>query len=266
MPRYAQVVMGPAGSGKSTYCSQLQKHAADCRRVVHTINLDPAAENFSYTVSADIRELISVTDVAEELNLGPNGSLIYCMEYLLNNPDWLEEVLNDYAENDYILFDLPGQIELYTHFNFMKEFVTKLMHLDFRICAIYLMDSQFCIDGAKFYGGALSALAAMVQLEVPHINVMSKMDIAEREDKERIEEFLYPDTIRMAEELTRRMGGRFGKLNKAIGELLDDYGLVQFYPLDVSNQDNIASILLQVDMALQFDENQDVKHHSDDEG
>ena len=29
----------------------------------------------------DIRELISLEDVMEELQLGPNGGLIYCMEY-----------------------------------------------------------------------------------------------------------------------------------------------------------------------------------------
>lgn len=29
----------------------------------------------------DIRELISLEDVMEELGLGPNGGLLYCMEY-----------------------------------------------------------------------------------------------------------------------------------------------------------------------------------------
>lgn len=37
----------------------------------------------SYFMSADIRELISLDDVMEELGLGPNGGLIYCMEYVL---------------------------------------------------------------------------------------------------------------------------------------------------------------------------------------
>ena len=36
---------------------------------------------FSLTLLADIRELISLDDVMEELGLGPNGGLIYCMEY-----------------------------------------------------------------------------------------------------------------------------------------------------------------------------------------
>lgn len=37
------------------------------------------------------RELIDLASVMEELNLGPNGGLVYCMEYLLDNLDWLIE-------------------------------------------------------------------------------------------------------------------------------------------------------------------------------
>jgi len=58
----------------------MQQHCAAMGRSVHIVNLDPAAEDISYTPSVDIRELISVEDVMEELDLGPNGGLIYCME------------------------------------------------------------------------------------------------------------------------------------------------------------------------------------------
>lgn len=78
---YAQLVIGPAGSGKSTYCSSLHQHCETTRRTIHIVNLDPAAENFDYPVAMDIRELISLDDVMEELGLGPNGGLMYCMEY-----------------------------------------------------------------------------------------------------------------------------------------------------------------------------------------
>ncbi|XLR04799.1 hypothetical protein HN51_059673 [Arachis hypogaea] len=77
---YAQLVIGPAGSGKSTYCSSLYKHCA-AQRTMYIVILDPAAENFEYPVAMDIRELISLDDVMEELGLSPNGSPIYSMEY-----------------------------------------------------------------------------------------------------------------------------------------------------------------------------------------
>ena len=43
----------------------------------------------------------------EELEYGPNGGLIYCIEYLLGNLDWLEEEIGTEGD-DYILFDCPG--------------------------------------------------------------------------------------------------------------------------------------------------------------
>ena len=34
---------------------------------------DPAAESFNYPVAFDLRDLVSLDDVMEELHLGPNG-------------------------------------------------------------------------------------------------------------------------------------------------------------------------------------------------
>lgn len=61
-------------------------------------------------MSSDIRELIQVDDVMEDdsLRFGPNGGLVFCMEYFANNFDWLEESLG-HIEDDYILFDCPGK-------------------------------------------------------------------------------------------------------------------------------------------------------------
>jgi hypothetical protein len=46
------------------------------------------------------------------------------------------------------------------------------------------MDSQFVSDTPKFVAGCLSALSSMVQLELPHINLLTKMDLCK--DKVRV--------------------------------------------------------------------------------
>jgi hypothetical protein len=46
----------------------------------------------------------------EEHKLGPNGGLLYCMEYLLKNIEWLEEQIKELKTN-YIIFDCPGQVQ-----------------------------------------------------------------------------------------------------------------------------------------------------------
>lgn len=266
MPRYAQIVMGPAGSGKSTYCGNLQKHCETIGRQVHVVNLDPAAEYFEYQPIADIRELIEVGDVMEDesLRLGPNGGLIYCMEYFAQNFDWLQEQLGD-IDGDYIIIDCPGQIELYTHIPVMRQLVDTLRNWDFRICGVFLIDAQFMVDTAKYFSGMLSALSTMVNLEIPHVNIMSKMDLLSATTKKNVERFLDPDPRELAAE-GEHMSEKFQKLNQAIATLIEDYSLVRFIPLDPSEEDSMSDLLYSIDTNLQFDEDQDVRIPKDPEG
>lgn len=101
--------MGPAGAGKSTFCSTILTHCQNSKRKVHLVNLDPAAEQFTYKPSIDIKDLVTLEDVMEELEYGPNGGLVYCMEFLVGNMDWLEDELDDF-DDDYLIFDCPGTL------------------------------------------------------------------------------------------------------------------------------------------------------------
>ena len=94
---------------QSTYCKNVQEHCEIVRRTVHVVNLgksfcchgiqigtilspsrcgdqvlqqiylhaDPAADDFTYPVSFDIRDLVPLEDVMEELQLGPNGWALF---------------------------------------------------------------------------------------------------------------------------------------------------------------------------------------------
>ena len=48
---------------QSTYCSNLVKHCTDVKRTVHVVNLDPAAEQFNYPVSAGKGSLIHLLEI-----------------------------------------------------------------------------------------------------------------------------------------------------------------------------------------------------------
>jgi predicted PilT family ATPase len=49
MGKHGILVIGPAGSGKSTFCKTVQEHCEAVGRSVHVVNLDPAAEVFGYS-------------------------------------------------------------------------------------------------------------------------------------------------------------------------------------------------------------------------
>ena len=107
------------------------------------------------------------------------SGLVYAFEYLNENLDWLKDQLGE-EEDDYYIMDCPGQIELYSHLPVMRNLVQQLQRWGFMVCAVYVLDSQFMADAAKCMSGCLACLSAMVQLEVPHVNVLTKMDLVRK--------------------------------------------------------------------------------------
>jgi GPN-loop GTPase len=70
---FGQLVIGPPGSGKTTYCNGMQQYLQLTRRKVAVINLDPANDALPYECAVDVADLISLEQVQKELGLGPNG-------------------------------------------------------------------------------------------------------------------------------------------------------------------------------------------------
>jgi hypothetical protein len=103
------------------------------------------------------------------------------MEYLLENLDWLEERISGLLDQDYILFDCPGQLELYSHLPVMSKIVSCLMKIGFSLCSVCLIDATFLDDNMKFVGGVLMSLSFMIALGLPHLSVISKCDLLKDE-------------------------------------------------------------------------------------
>lgn len=206
-PLYGQVVAGPPGSGKTTYCTGMQDYLRLLGREAWVINLDPANEvpkkpiiatnrneqetatteedtgnALPYDTLLDVCDsVVNLSSVMKQLGLGPNGGLVYCMEYLEAHVDEVVEMIRQKVSSTpeaYLIFDLPGQVELYTH----GTAVPKLLHtlckiLDLRLVAIQLVDSHYCTEPANFLSAALLGTTTMLRLELPTVNVLSKIDL-----------------------------------------------------------------------------------------
>ena len=51
--------------------------------------IDPGNDELPVTASIDVSNLITVEDVMENCNLGLNGGLMYCMEFIEKNLDFI---------------------------------------------------------------------------------------------------------------------------------------------------------------------------------
>ncbi|ORX50781.1 hypothetical protein BCR36DRAFT_352177 [Piromyces finnis] len=249
---FAQIVVGPPGSGKTTYCHGLFQLFSQTKRECAIVNLDPANENIPYKCDIDISSLITLEDAIDTFGLGPNGGMIYCLEYLEKNIDWLLEQL-DKIKDKYIIFDCPGQVELYTHNNAIKNIISILEKRDYRLCVVHLVDAHHCTDPSKYISVLLLSLQIMLQLGLPHVNVLSKVDLMESYGKLAFNLDFYTevqDLHYLLEQLNSdNQTARYQRLNEALVDLIEDYNLVGFYTLCVEDKDSMINLVRVIDKA-----------------
>ena len=103
----------------------------------------------------------------DEYGLGPNGAMLYVAEYLEANLDWLIEKLDQLldapptsssaheggmqeAEKEeesagYLIFDTPGQVELWTNHDSFKRVIERLTKLDYRVSCLVLSEYELIV-------------------------------------------------------------------------------------------------------------------------
>ncbi|CCG80627.1 putative ATP binding protein [Taphrina deformans PYCC 5710] len=249
---FGQIVVGPPGSGKSTYCSGAHQFLGAIGRKVSIVNLDPANESYTYPCALDVMDLIKLEDIMEADGLGPNGGIIHALEALEENFDWLEHGLS-HLKDDYVIFDCPGQVELFTHHDSLRNIITKLEKLGYRLVVLHLVDAHYCSDPAKYISVLMLALRSMLQLDLPHINVLSKIDLLNNYSGMDFNLDYYTEVQDLSYLLPRLEAdsrlAKYAKLNAAICEMVEDFSLVQFETLCVEDKRSMARLLQQVDRA-----------------
>jgi GPN-loop GTPase len=70
---------------------------------------DPANDILPYEAAINITDLVTLDDTMVTFKLGPNGGLMYCMEFIEKNIDWLLERISKLKDH-YFLLDFPGQV------------------------------------------------------------------------------------------------------------------------------------------------------------
>ncbi|TGO91781.1 hypothetical protein BPOR_0019g00410 [Botrytis porri] len=252
---FAQLVLGSPGAGKSTYCNGMQQFMSAIGRKCSIVNLDPANDHTSYPCAIDVRNFIKLEDIMEEDSLGPNGGVLYALEELENNMEWLEEGLAELGE-DYVLFDCPGQVELYTHHSSLRNIFFKLQKLGYRLVVLHLSDS-YCLTLPSLYiSNLILSLRAMLQMDLPHLNVLTKMDKLASYPPLPFNLDFYTEVQDLShllpslqEESSLMKGSKFEGLNKAIIHLVEDFGLVGFETLAVEDKRSMMHLLQVIDRA-----------------
>ncbi|KAJ5718436.1 hypothetical protein N7488_004082 [Penicillium malachiteum] len=252
---FAQLVIGPPGAGKSTYCNGMHQFLGAIGRKCSIVNLDPANDKTSYPCALDVRDLVTLEEIMDEDRLGPNGATLYALEELEENFSWLEDGLKELGE-DYVLFDCPGQVELFTHHSSLRNMFYRIQKMGYRLIVIHLVDSYTLTLPSMYISALLLSLRAMLQLDLPHLNVLTKIDNLSNYNDLPFNLDYYTEVQdltyllpHLEAESSRLANSKFSALNEAIINLVEEFGLVSFETLAVEDKKSMMSLLHAIDRA-----------------
>lgn len=233
-------IVGTAGAGKSTLVTAFQRWARFLDIEALTINLDPGAERVHYDPEFDVRDIVSLSDVMDEYDLGPNGAQILAADLVAMQANEIQAELEGLS-GDLMIIDTPGQVELFAFREASSHFV-EVLGQD-RAALIFLFDPMLSQSASGFVSQMLLSNIVHFRLGLPTANFLSKADLLEPEDLERVLE--WGERLESLEAaLYEEAGGQ--RTEFAIGQLrMMQQSQIQpgLIPLSSEREEGLADIL-----------------------
>lgn len=171
------LVLGMAGSGKTTFVQRLTGHLHSLKSPPYVINLDPAVHEVPYPANIDIRDTVNYKEVMKQYSLGPNGGIVTSLNLFATRFDQVMQFIEKKQQNHkYVLIDTPGQIEVFT-WSASGTIITEALASSFPCVVIYVMDTSRSVNPVTFMSNMLYACSILYKTKLPFIVVMNKTDI-----------------------------------------------------------------------------------------
>ena len=171
------IVLGMAGSGKTTFVQKLEEEIANLDKGSYIINLDPAVMDTLYEPNLDIRDTVKYKEVMLSNNLGPNGAILTCLNLFSTNIDKVISILESKKDLDFVVTDTPGQLEVFS-WSASGKLISDSFSIIFPSILIYIIDLPRCSNPNTFCSNMLYALSIMYKMKLPLLIAFNKADIA----------------------------------------------------------------------------------------
>ncbi|VVC39863.1 GPN-loop GTPase,P-loop containing nucleoside triphosphate hydrolase [Cinara cedri] len=175
------IVLGMAGSGKTTFVTKLDSYLRQHKRPPYLVNLDPACKNMPYKPNIDIRDSVRYKQVMKKYHLGPNGAIVTSLNLYSTKFNQLLELLgkvNVENTHDIAVIDTPGQIEVFT-WSASGQIITECLASTFPTVVVYVMDLERSTSPVTFMSNMLYACSVLYKAKLPFIIVLNKCDIVD---------------------------------------------------------------------------------------
>ncbi|XP_022520494.2 GPN-loop GTPase 1 [Astyanax mexicanus] len=171
------IVLGMAGSGKTTFVQRLTAFLHSKNSPPYVINLDPAVHEVPFPANIDIRDTVNYKEVMKQYGLGPNGGIVTSLNLFATRFDQVMKFIEKKQHNhQYVLIDTPGQIEVFT-WSASGTIITEALASSFPCVVMYVMDTSRSVNPVTFMSNMLYACSILYKTKLPFIVVMNKTDI-----------------------------------------------------------------------------------------
>uniref|UniRef100_A0A673IXX5 GPN-loop GTPase n=1 Tax=Sinocyclocheilus rhinocerous TaxID=307959 RepID=A0A673IXX5_9TELE len=151
------IVLGMAGSGKTTFVQRLTVYLHSKKSPPYVINLDPAVHEVPFPANIDIRDTVNYKEVMKQYGLGPNGGIVTSLNLFSTRFDQVMKFIEKKQSNhQYVLIDTPGQIEVFT-WSASGTIITEALASSFPCVVIYVMDTSRSVNPVTFMSNMLYA-------------------------------------------------------------------------------------------------------------
>lgn len=171
---YGIFIIGTAGSGKSLLTASLFSWLTEKGKDVTLINLDPGVLKLPYNPDIDIRSYISIEDLMDKYELGPNGALLMASDLFVDKIVEFNKELEE-QNPEYVLIDTPGQMELFA-FRVSGPLIARELNIDQKMI-LYLFDAPFCSNPFNYVSTIFLSAAVFLRFTLPQLNILSKSDL-----------------------------------------------------------------------------------------
>ncbi|KAI4484608.1 hypothetical protein M0804_007174 [Polistes exclamans] len=170
------IVLGMAGSGKTRFVQRVVSTLYSIKKP-YVINLDPACKEVPYPTNIDIRDTVNYKEVMKQYGLGPNGGIVTTLNLYTTKFDQVMEFVDKAGkEHDYVIFDTPGQIEVFT-WSASGRIITEALASQFPTIIVYVLDTARSVNPVTFMSNMLYACSILYKTKLPFIVAMNKIDI-----------------------------------------------------------------------------------------
>uniref|UniRef100_A0A672PEN9 GPN-loop GTPase n=1 Tax=Sinocyclocheilus grahami TaxID=75366 RepID=A0A672PEN9_SINGR len=171
------IVLGMAGSGKTTFVQRLTVYLHSKKSPPYVINLDPAVHEVPFPANIDIRDTVNYKEVMKHYPFSPNGGIVTSLNLFSTRFDQVMKFIEKKQSNhQYVLIDTPGQIEVFT-WSASGTIITEALASSFPCVVIYVMDTSRSVNPVTFMSNMLYACSILYKTKLPFIVVMNKVKI-----------------------------------------------------------------------------------------